>query len=211
MSDIQSPDEAFRSTGATADRDQQGRFLAGNKSSPGRKYGSRVKLSQKFFEALSADFEEHGEGAIARVRFLRPDVYFAVVARLMPQKIEVTTPTDGISDERLAELIEICEAKLDAKRAQPGDDAKPVRVIDVEPIPIGPPPLTSAEQRAQAQRRDLNDQHDALAAVEPVAPAPAPLRHPVGRVTPEPTRTIERRNIAKLVADDIDVDPMSLF
>lgn len=72
------PEKAFEAdngNGATAERDQQGRFLTGNRKSRGRPKGSRVRLSEKFFAALHDDFEENGVAAIARMRFHDPSTY----------------------------------------------------------------------------------------------------------------------------------------
>lgn len=76
------------------------------------------------------------------------------------------------------------------------------------PPPLADAPPTAAAQRADVQRRDMLDQHDALAAAATVLPSQA-LPHPVGRAVPVPAREEERRNIAKLHVDDID--PASLF
>ena len=204
------PAKAFDSEDATPRDGASGQFLKGYQggSRAGRPRGSRAKLGEKFFAALVADFDEHGEAAIARVRFLRPDVYMQVVARLMPQKIEISTPTDGMTDEQLEQMLAFASAKI----AEAGGviEGSMRNVTPVLPPPLADAPPTSAQIAAEAQRRDLHDQHDALRAAEPVAPVPAAGPHPVGRSTPEPVRTIERRNIAKLDNRD-DVDPASLF
>ncbi len=201
------PEKAFGSNGATGDRDEQGRFLKGiGGRSPGRPKGSRVKLGEKFFTALQADFEEHGIEAIARMRFLRPDVYVSVIAKLMPQKIEITTPTDGMTDERLAELLEFAERMAGLKTEQ----AKVIDAVAPKALAFAPQPPTSAAQRAEAVRRDMLDQSDAANAAAPKLPSQA-LPHPVGKPFPAADHDVERINRAKL-HDDIDpVDPDSLF
>ena len=213
MSGIQSPDEAFRSKGATdvaADRDEQGRFLSGRKGGPGRRKGSRVKLAEDVVTDVLDSWRQHGPVVLERLACLDPGKYADFIAKVLPRevKIEHTSNLDDVSDEMLSIMIEHAE-RIMAAKAVPGDGAKPVTVIDLQPTPIGPPPPTSAEQRAAAQQRDLHDQHDALAAAAPALPSQA-LPHPVGRASPEPSRTIERRNIAKLDDRD-DVDPASLF
>lgn len=75
----------------------------------GRKQGSRAKLAVRFFEDTYAAWEEQGESALARAAFHDPMGFVSMVARLMPQKIEVSTPTDGMSDERLAEMLDLAE------------------------------------------------------------------------------------------------------
>lgn len=221
MSAIPDPAKSFRepaSENATrdepgkggGDRDQSGRFLAGNRSSPGRRGGTRVRLSQKFFEALSADFEEHGVEAIARMRFLRPDVYVSVIAKLMPQKIEISTPTDGLTDERLEQLLSYAEARVAEMQTIEGEVIEVTPKALSAPAPFSVAPPTEAEQRAEAVRRDLLDQSDAANAAAPKLPSQA-LPHPVGRVVEPIDREVTRRNLAKLHADIEPVDPESLF
>ena len=201
--------EEANSRNATEGRDPvTGVFLTGNKRSRGRPKGSRARLSEKFFAALHDDFMENGVAAIARVRFHDPSTYISVIAKLMPQKLEITTPTDGLSDERLAEMLEFAERM--AATALPGDNAKPVQVIEVKPVPapsfsVAPP--TEAAQRAEARRLDLIDQSEAANAAAPMLPSQV-LPHPVGRPHPRPDHEVERINRAKL---DDDVDPASLF
>lgn len=102
----------------------------------GRPKGSRAKLATRFFEELYAAWEEQGESAIARAAFHDPVAFVSIVARLMPQKIEVTHPTDGMTDERLAEMLELAErmAGLKAEQARviQADAAAPAsrQVID---------------------------------------------------------------------------------
>lgn len=74
-----------------------------------RRTGSRAKLAKRFFEDTYAAWEEQGESALARAAFHDPMGFVSMVARLMPQKIEVSTPTDGMSDERLAEMLDFAE------------------------------------------------------------------------------------------------------
>lgn len=205
------PAKAFDSKNASDSRDpatQQ--FLKGYQggSRAGRPRGSRAKLGEKFFAALVADFDEHGEAAIARVRFLRPDVYMHVVARLMPQKIEISTPTDGMTDEQLEQMLTFASAKI-AEAGAVIDGTAMRNVTPVLPPPLADAPPTSAQIAAEAQRRDLHDQHDAIDASTPALTSQA-LPQPVGRAVPVSARAEERRNIAKL-HDDTDVDPASLF
>ena len=63
-----------------------GRFITGNIGG-GRKPGSRNKLGEAFIEALSADFEQHGEAVIAAVRIEKPNQYLKVIASILPKEI----------------------------------------------------------------------------------------------------------------------------
>lgn len=55
----------------------------------GRPVGSRQKLSEKFINVLSADFEQHGEATIKTLRKDKPDVYVRVVADLVPRDVNL--------------------------------------------------------------------------------------------------------------------------
>lgn len=128
--------------------------------------------------------------------------YVSVIAKLMPQKLEITTPLDGMSDDQLAYMLEIAESLA-------GGQVIEGQMRNVTPTlpPIAPAPATKAAQRAEEQRRGLHDQHDALDAVAPVIPA-STLPYPVGRVSPVADREIERRNVAKL---NDEINPEDLF
>lgn len=213
---------------ATEGRDAvTGVFLKGYQggSRAGRKRGSRAKLGEKFFAALQADFEEHGVGAIARVRFLRPDVYLQVLAKLMPQKIEITTPTDGMTDEQLEQMLAYAEARMAEMKTIEGvavdvtptalpaprsGDAAGGVAVTIETLATPPSRHPSRDAAVAARRADLHDQHDAAAAGEPARPSQS-LPYPVGRVVPPSDREAERRNVAKLTDDGDDIDPASLF
>jgi len=84
----------------------------------GRAKGSRAKLAQRFFEDTYAAWEEQGPSVLARAAFHDPVAFANMVARLMPQKIEVSTPTDGMSDERLSELLDFAERMAGLKAEQ---------------------------------------------------------------------------------------------
>lgn len=178
---------------ATEGRDAvTGVFLKGYQggSRAGRKRGSRAKLGEKFFAALQADFEEHGVGAIARVRFLRPDVYLQVLAKLMPQKIEITTPTDGMTDEQLEEMLAYAEARMAEMKTIEGvavdvTPKLPASAVTIETLATPPSRSPGRDAAAAAKRADL--EHQAAAA----------QRH-------EPARP------SSPVADD-DIDPAALF
>ena len=79
------------------------------KPRPPRPKGNRNKLAQRYFEDLYHAWEEQGESVIARAMFQDPVAVLGIIGRLMPQKLEITTPTDGMSDERLAEMLEMAE------------------------------------------------------------------------------------------------------
>lgn len=194
-----------------------------------RKTGSRAKLAKRFFEDVYAAWEEQGESVIARAFFHDPVASMQMVARLMPQKIEISTPADGMSDERLAEMLEYAErmAGLKAEAARviqadaPGLAALPSpshKLADENAdLPDAPErgaggrcgemgvggentPSTIAAERAETA--DTPERHNKL--------EPAKLPYPVGRPFAEPDHSVSARNRAALQQID-PVDPNSLF
>jgi hypothetical protein len=104
------------------------RFQAGNQYG-GRTKGARARLSDKFFAALSADFDERADSVIATVRQNDPAVYLNIVAKLMPRELE-------------ARLFATVERALIAAYAAPPEplaiEHKPRLVM--APIPLPAPP-----------------------------------------------------------------------
>ena len=94
------------------------RFGEGNKG--GRPKGSRDKLGRAFIEALSADFDEHGEAVIAAVRNERPHEYMKVVASILPKEIEVRHAVDELNDEELQVALEHVRTQLAVVAASAG-------------------------------------------------------------------------------------------
>lgn len=81
----------------------------------------RRVLAEVFFRDLYSEWEKHGSAAIARACFHDPVAFTQMIARLMPESIEVK-PGEGMSDERLAELRDFAD-KMAAKKAL--DDTPP--------------------------------------------------------------------------------------
>ena len=197
-----------------------------------RKTGSRAKLAKRFFEDVYAAWEEQGESVIARAFFHDPVASMQMVARLMPQKIEISTPTDGMSDERLAEMLEYAERmaglRAEAARVIQG------QVIEGEPAALPSPPHKLADENGDlhnaveaggggplrqmggggentlhtiaAERADSADtpqQHNTL--------EQAKLPYPVGRPFAEPDHSVSARNRARHANPSEPIDPSSLF
>lgn len=82
------------------------KFEPGKSGNPaGRPQGARSKLGEAFLEAMLADFQKHGVGAIERVRQEKPDQYLKVIASLLPRELnlrDVTDDTDDMTDDELA-------------------------------------------------------------------------------------------------------------
>src|SRR3954468_12137337 len=85
---------------------------------PKGRTGSRNKLATRFFEDVYSAWEEQGPSVIARAFFHDPVASMNMVARLMPQKIEHSVPTDGLSDERLGEMLDFAERMAELKAGQ---------------------------------------------------------------------------------------------
>lgn len=197
-----------------------------------RKTGSRAKLAKRFFEDVYAAWEEQGESVIARAFFHDPVASMQMVARLMPQKIEISTPTDGMSDERLAEMLEYAERmaglRAEAARVIQGD-----ALASPGPAALPSPPHKLADENGSAadclEGRGGGPQGEmgvggentpSTIAAERAETADTPERHntleqailpyPVGRPFAEPDHSVSARNRAALQQID-PVEPNSLF
>jgi len=163
--------------------------VKGFKGGPGRRRGSRAKLGEAFVTDLYNDWLDHGIEAVARVRFSKPHVYLAIIGRILPQKIEITTTLEELSDERLAEMLDYVErmAGLQAEQAKVIDvtPTLPAPAVTIETLATPPSRSPGRDAAAAAKRADLEDQAAAARHGEPARPSsPAP---------------------------DDDIDPASLF
>lgn len=65
-------------------------FVKGQSGNPaGKPLGAKNKISEKFITALTADFEQHGETVIERVRTEKPENYLKIVADLVPKDVNL--------------------------------------------------------------------------------------------------------------------------
>lgn len=205
----------------------------------GRKTGSRAKLAKRFFEDTYAAWEEQGPSVLARAAFHDPVAFANMVARLMPQKIEVSTPTDGMSDERLAELLDFAErmAGLKAEQAKvlQGEVISAAlpspahKLVDENGLSLdaaeagGGGPLQrmggGGENTTSTMRADpAEDPSRPFRALnEPSPPGPtvaetpqSHLPYPVGKPFATPGHVTEKQNRYGLSRDE-DIDPQSLF
>ena len=208
---------------------------------PGRpkgRTGSRAKLAQRFFEDTYAAWEEQGPSVLARAAFHDPVAFANMVARLMPQKIEVSTPTDGMSDERLAELLDFAERMAGLKAEQ-------AKVLQGEVISAALPSPTHKLADENGSTADCLEGRGGGRCAEMggggenTSSTLRPIRaestkttsnalnvlppdsifsdeqknhnpYPVGRAIPLRDHEVEKRNRHKL-HDDGDIDPASLF
>ncbi len=69
-------------------------FEPGKSGNPaGRPPGAKDKISKKFLEAITADFEAHGETVIEKVRTEKPENYLKIVADLVPKDMNIGQDT----------------------------------------------------------------------------------------------------------------------
>lgn len=118
---------------------EDGKFKKGHHlTSGGRPHKSRDKLGKAFVDALSRDFEEHGEAAIQACRIFAPAKYLALIVNLMPKEVKVTTEeqmTDGELESALKRLL-----FADIAATLTGETARPVTVIEGEAETISEEP-----------------------------------------------------------------------
>ena len=88
-------------------------FKPGVAANPkGRPKGTRNKVATAFFDDLHAIWTEQGDAVLRRAAFEKPMEFAAMVAKLMPAKLEISTPTHGLTDERFQELMDLAERQL---------------------------------------------------------------------------------------------------
>ena len=87
--------------------DEKGRFLKGCKGGPGRPEGSRNKLTEQFFVDLHGVWQAEGKSAIEAMAKDRPADFVRVVASQMPKEMTLKTPLVDLSDDELADLIQV--------------------------------------------------------------------------------------------------------
>jgi len=145
-----------------AKRDADGKFLSGvgnGGSRGGRPRGARTKFTEQFFEDIRKAWARDGASVISRAFFQDPVASLKAVAGLMPReaKLEMTRPTDGLSDEQLDRMIAFAEAKL----AEMQDD---VIIGSASEVPNEQRSisdgelLTKSQERAAAVRLDTADE-----------------------------------------------------
>ncbi len=92
-------------------------FRPGMSGNPGgRPVAARNRITSKFLYELADHFDENGRAAIQRVFEEKPDRYLAIVAALLPQKIDLNSPLEGMRDDELAknlEIIQLLRLRLD--------------------------------------------------------------------------------------------------
>jgi hypothetical protein len=93
-------------------RSPNGRFAPGN---PGRRIGSRNRISRRVVLAVLNDFETHQHDILSRLRITRYlPAYVRLLTALLPRNLEIEEPDlQECSDAEIAQLIEETRAALD--------------------------------------------------------------------------------------------------
>ena len=160
---IPSPTDSMAAAPAgPAKRDADGRFLSGvgnGGSRGGRPRGARTKFTEQFFEDIREAWARDGASVISRAFFQDPVASLKAVAGLMPReaKLEVTRPTDGLSDDQLERMIAFAEAKLAEMQGIVIDGSASEVRNEQQPV-LEVVQTTRAQEKAAAVRLDLADQ-----------------------------------------------------
>ena len=84
-------------------------FEKGRAKTGGRAQGVRNKISQAFLEALSKDFDEHGEAAIK------------IIASILPKELEITeNQLVELPDDELDAIVEFTRRSIAARLERAG-------------------------------------------------------------------------------------------
>jgi hypothetical protein len=114
-----------------SDRDENGRFVIGNKTAIGRPRGSRAKLSENFLGDLCEAWEEHGPAALLKCATTEPVQFCKIVANLMPAKMEAAlTVTHDLSEE-YQRAVTYADAWRVAAKARALIGAEPLPEVEV--------------------------------------------------------------------------------
>ncbi len=103
---------------------EDGQFKAGN---PGRPRGSRNKLTKKYLDKLWADFKEHGESVLERVRRDNPVAYLKLISQIVPRDWDVRH--SGNLNIELVSFKDVTQDDLESRQETfESDDAKPEKL-----------------------------------------------------------------------------------
>jgi len=69
-------------------------FKPGNSGGPGRRMGSRNKLSEYLLQSFAKDFKKDGPAAIVRLRESSPGEYLRIAASLVPKELLLEVSQD---------------------------------------------------------------------------------------------------------------------
>ena len=104
-------------------RNEKGQFEVGHIGMGGRPEGSRNKLTEQFYIDLHGAWKVHGASAIEQMAKDKPGDFVRCVASQMPKELTVKTPLVDLSDDELADLIQVVRhltAQLPGSPTDPG-------------------------------------------------------------------------------------------
>jgi hypothetical protein len=111
-----------------SDRDAKtGQFVTGSKGGPGRRPGSKNRITEEFLRMFAADVHEHGADVIERVRIEKPEIYLRVWADLLPRKTELDVNIDILGD--VSNALEAFRVAADLLGADPKAGMRRLRKI----------------------------------------------------------------------------------
>ena len=88
-------------------RNEKGQFEVGHIGMGGRPEGSRNKLTEQFYIDLHGAWKTHGASAIEQMAKDKPGDFVRCVASQMPKELTVKTPLVDLSDDEIADLIQV--------------------------------------------------------------------------------------------------------
>jgi len=167
--------------------------------------------------------------------------FASMVAKLMPQKLEITTPTDGLSDDRIEALIALAERMamlkagvspsmtidgtarlLEGVGGSPRSGDTRGEVIDVAPYttdkpnpkhPLDLPPPVQPTRLSSLQAETVYDNPAPTAGQ--TATEPAELtddnRKAIPKIGPGEIPTTKLSSLKPALPDEDDIDPATLF
>lgn len=105
------------------------RFKKGSAPVSGRPKGSRDRISTAFLTAFADDFEANGAEAIKKMRTEDASSYVRVAAALQPKEIELKRPLEGVTDDKLAEAIDMLADVIRAQVPLPPEKDEEPKVL----------------------------------------------------------------------------------
>lgn len=184
----------------------------------GRPKGSRNKVTEMFWGDLHAVWQDQGEAALRRCAFHKPEILVQVMAKLMPAKLEIDVgPTDGISLERMEQLIALAERMASLRNGAPASVTIEGHALEVEGGGGSP-------HDALTRGEVIEVVHTSSAPPNPVSTVstPSPNTRPDFSAAPHATPLSSKAEVpdagpadfggpAAPLDEEDDIDPMSLF
>jgi len=104
---------------------EDGQFKVGNS---GRARGSRNKLTKKYLDKLWADFKEHGESVLERVRRDNPVAYLKLISQIVPRDWDVRH--SGDVQIKLVSFLDVEVDDLKSRQETFDSDATALKKLD---------------------------------------------------------------------------------